>query len=90
MIEREERDSSESERELRWSAHEGRSQWAGKGAGGNVGVGNARRGADLAHSWKVLRGEVSPGQDPARRDVPPARLWAGIERTLRVEGLIRD
>ena len=41
----------------------------------------------LPPSWQVLRGELSSAQEADR---PPPRVWAGIEQTLRVEGLIRD
>jgi hypothetical protein len=87
VIEREEQGSLESERELRRGTHEGCSElsaWSGTNKGRAFVDSNQLGG--LPPSWRVLRGEISPGQE----DRPPARVWAGIERTLRVEGLIRD
>jgi hypothetical protein len=89
VIEREEQGSLESERELRRSAHEGCSElsaWSGTREGSNALVDPVKPGG-LPPSWRVLRGELSPGQEVDR---PPPRVWAGIEQTLRVEGLIRD
>lgn len=89
VIEREEHGSFESERELRRSTHEGCSElsaWSGSKDGGNAFLESQSSGG-LPPSWRVLHGELSPGQDADR---PPPRVWAGIEQTLRVEGLIRD
>lgn len=88
VIEREEQGSLESERELRRSAHEGCSElsaWSGV-KGGSAFVDPTNPGG-LPPSWRVLHGELSPGGETDR---PPPRVWAGIEQTLRVEGLIRD
>jgi hypothetical protein len=88
VIEREEQGSLESERELRRSAHEGCSElsaWSGSKEGSAF-LDPMKLGG-LPPSWQVLRGELSSGQEADR---PPPRVWAGIEQTLRVEGLIRD